>query len=93
MFERTRRIFRYNNSNRDQPDFTIFYYLLFRSTTIFRFPRNKVLALNASTVMTAVFFRCMEAMYGTSPDVVELSIWNYCSYYGNLVRIVVQIFS
>jgi len=46
--------------------------------------RNKAISLSSSCVMTSVFFRCLEAMYGTSPYVVELSIWNYCSYYGNV---------
>eukprot|EP00536_Pseudo-nitzschia_multiseries_P011874 jgi/Psemu1/207218/e_gw1.430.41.1 len=47
--------------------------------------RNRVLCMNPSVVMSIVSFRCIEAMYGTSPDVVELSIWNYCSYYANIV--------
>lgn len=47
--------------------------------------RNKAISLSSSCVMTSVFFRCLEAMYGTSPYVVESSIWNYCSYYGNVV--------
>ena len=47
---------------------------------------NKILCLSASSVTGCVCFRCVEAMYGTSPDVVELSIWNYCGYYSSLVR-------
>jgi len=47
--------------------------------------RNKVLCLGSSIVMSVIFFRCIEAMYGTSPDVVELSISNYCGYYSSLM--------
>jgi len=47
--------------------------------------RNKLLCLGSSTASSVIFFRCIEAMYGTSPDFVELSIYNYCGYYGSLV--------
>lgn len=47
--------------------------------------RNKVLCLGSSISMSVIFFRCIEAMYGTSPDVVELSVSNYCGYYGSLI--------
>ncbi|KAG7369048.1 membrane bound O-acyl transferase family protein [Nitzschia inconspicua] len=48
--------------------------------------RNKVMTLSATTVMTVVFFRCVEAMYGTSPynAVMESSLWNYCGYYSSV---------
>ena len=36
--------------------------------------------------MSILCFRCLEAMYGTSPNVTESSIWNYCCYYSNMVR-------
>lgn len=35
--------------------------------------------------MSVISFRGIEAMYKTSPDVVESSIWNYIGYYGNIV--------
>lgn len=53
--------------------------------------RSKVITLSATTVMTVVFFRCIEAMYGTSPDqgvVVESSMANYCSYYSSVAPFV-----
>jgi len=50
--------------------------------------RNKMLCLGSSTASSVIFFRCIEAMYGTSPDFVELSISNYCSYYGSLATYV-----
>ncbi|VEU33944.1 unnamed protein product [Pseudo-nitzschia multistriata] len=34
--------------------------------------------------MSILCFRCLEAMYGTSPNVTESSIWNYCCYYSNM---------
>jgi len=46
---------------------------------------NKILCLSTAT-LSCVCFRCIEAMYGTSPDVVESSIWNYCLYYSSPVR-------
>ena len=57
-----------------------------RNRLLWNFPqRNKVITLSSACVMTSIFFRCLEAMYDTSPNVVELSIWNYCGYYGNVV--------
>jgi hypothetical protein len=50
--------------------------------------RNKVIALSASTLMTVICFRCIEAMYNTSPDVVETSIENYIAYYSSIVPFV-----
>jgi len=50
------------------------------------FLRNKVMCLGSSTAMSVIFFRCIEAMYGTSPAFVELSKSNYIGYYGSLVR-------
>lgn len=47
--------------------------------------RNKVLCLGSSIAMSVIFFRCIEAMYGTSPHVVEWSISNYCGYYSSMV--------
>jgi hypothetical protein len=43
--------------------------------------------------MSVIFFRCIEAMYGTSPHVVEWSISNYCGYYSSMVRIPEEIIS
>mmetsp|Transcript_7014 Transcript_7014/g.14939 ORF Transcript_7014/g.14939 Transcript_7014/m.14939 type:complete len:418 (-) Transcript_7014:328-1581(-) len=48
---------------------------------------NKILCLSTAT-LSCVCFRCIEAMYGTSPDVVESSIWNYCLYYSSPVPFV-----
>jgi hypothetical protein len=52
--------------------------------------RNKVITLSSTTVMTVIFFRCIEAMYGTSPNnaVMESSMWNYCSYYSSVAPFV-----
>lgn len=50
--------------------------------------RNKVLCLGSSTASSVIFFRCIEAMYGTSPNFVELSLSNYCSYYGSMAPFV-----
>jgi hypothetical protein len=50
--------------------------------------RNKVVTLSASTLMTVIFFRCLEAMYGTSPEVVESTLWNYCGYYSSVAPFV-----
>lgn len=47
--------------------------------------RNKVMNLSASTLMTCIAFRCIEAMYDTSPAVVESSLLNYCAYYSSPV--------
>lgn len=38
--------------------------------------------------MAVVCFRCVEAMYGTSPDVVETSIWTYTGYYSSVIPFV-----
>lgn len=46
--------------------------------------RNKVFCLTSATPMSILCFRCLEAMYGTSPNVTESSIWNYCCYYSNM---------
>jgi len=43
--------------------------------------RHKLLCLGSTVASSIIFFRCIEAMYGTSPEFVELSISNYCSYY------------
>jgi hypothetical protein len=52
--------------------------------------RNKVVTLSSTTVMTVIFFRCIEAMYGTSPNsgVMESSLWNYCGYYSSVAPFV-----
>lgn len=46
------------------------------------------MCLGSSTGMSVIFFRCIEAMYGTSPDSAELSVSNYCSYYQSMVPFV-----
>jgi hypothetical protein len=51
--------------------------------------RSKILGMSSTTVMTVIFFRCLEAMYGTSNDVVmESSLWNYCAYFSSVVPFV-----
>ena len=50
--------------------------------------RNRVICLAASTLMTCVSFKCIEAMYGTSPPVVETSLLNYVVYYSSPVTFV-----
>jgi hypothetical protein len=52
--------------------------------------RNKVVTLSSTTVMTVIFFRCIEAMYGTAPNqaVMESSLWNYCAYYSSVAPFV-----
>src|SRR5210317_2241134 len=42
--------------------------------------RNRVICLASSTLMTCVSFKCIEAMYNTSPSVVEASLLNYVAY-------------
>jgi hypothetical protein len=42
--------------------------------------QNKVITLSASTLMTCIVFRCVEAMYNTSPEVVESGLRNYVAY-------------
>jgi hypothetical protein len=50
--------------------------------------RNRMICLPASTLMTCVTFRCIEAMYNTSPAVVESSMLNYVAYYSSPVSYV-----
>ena len=50
--------------------------------------RNRVICLASSTLMTCVSFKCIEAMYNTSPAVVEASLLNYVAYYSSPVSFV-----
>lgn len=50
--------------------------------------QNRVICLSASTCMTCVSFRCLEAMYDTSPAVAEASLMNYVAYYSSPVSFV-----
>lgn len=50
--------------------------------------RNRIICLSASILMTCVTFRCIEAMYNTSPAVVESSLFNYVAYYSSPVSFV-----
>lgn len=50
--------------------------------------KNKLVKLSASTMMTVICFRCIEAMYDTSPAVVEISLENYIAYYSSVVPFV-----
>lgn len=47
--------------------------------------RNRIICLSSSTLMTCVTFKCIEAMYNTSPAVVETSLLNYVAYYSSPV--------
>lgn len=73
-----------NYSHANLPDFDL--------TQLIFSPRNKVLCLGSSTGMSVIFFRCIEAMYGTSPDFVEISGSNYCSYYQSMVRVRILVY-
>ena len=46
--------------------------------------QNRVVNLAMSSVMTCLFFRVIEAMYGTSPLYVTKSLANYVGYYSSL---------
>lgn len=50
--------------------------------------QNRVVNLAMSTVMTCLFFRVIEAMYGTSPPYVTKSLSNYVGYYSSVVPFV-----
>mmetsp|Transcript_55325 Transcript_55325/g.134369 ORF Transcript_55325/g.134369 Transcript_55325/m.134369 type:complete len:435 (+) Transcript_55325:129-1433(+) len=55
--------------------------------------RNKVLALSASTIMTVIGFRCVEAMYGATltlnnSEVIESTVGTYCAYYSSVAPFV-----
>lgn len=52
--------------------------------------RNKVLTLSSSTIMTVIGFRCLEAMYGTTPhrSVIESNLGTYCAYYSSVAPFV-----
>jgi Membrane bound O-acyl transferase family len=47
---------------------------------------NLVVRLALATPTYIVFFRCIEAMYGTSPPVVETNIGTYCVYYTSIMH-------
>jgi hypothetical protein len=49
---------------------------------------NRVVNLGLTTVMSVIFFRCIEAMYGTSPSLVANSLSNYLAYYSSIVPFV-----
>ena len=55
-------------------------------SALFSHLRHKVLCLGSTAAATTIFFRCFEAMYGTSPEFVESSLSNYCGYFTHLVR-------
>eukprot|EP00980_Cylindrotheca_fusiformis_P001575 scaffold360_cov107-Cylindrotheca_fusiformis.AAC.5 len=50
--------------------------------------RSRPLNLTFSVLMTCVSFRCIEAMFDTSPPVVESSLLNYMAYYSSPVPFV-----
>jgi hypothetical protein len=47
--------------------------------------KNKITRLGLVTLPNIVFFRTLEAMYGTSPAVVEATLGNYLTYYTSLM--------
>ena len=68
-------------------DRAVLYNRFLSDLMVVNFSRNKVVGLGASTASSVIMFRCVEAMYGTSPEFAELSISNYCTYYSCMVRI------
>jgi len=48
--------------------------------------KNMVLKLAFVSLGTIVFFRCIEAMHGTSPETVESSMGTYVTYYSSLMH-------
>lgn len=46
--------------------------------------QNKTLKLSMGTMPLIVSFRCIEAMFDTSPHSVEENLWNYVTYYTSL---------
>jgi hypothetical protein len=46
---------------------------------------NMILMVSVASTPTMVIFRCKEAMYGTSPPVVEKDIGTYCAYYSSVI--------
>lgn len=47
---------------------------------------NKALKIVASMLTTVIVCRCLEAMHGTSPPIVEYSLGNYMAYYSTMVH-------
>ena len=52
--------------------------------------RNMCLMFSIASTPTFVFFNCLEAMYGTSPPVVEKDLMTYCIYYSSPVPFVID---
>ena len=48
--------------------------------------RSQILKLVPSSVPMVIVFRCFEAMYDTSPPVVEASLTNYLTYYSATIH-------
>lgn len=47
---------------------------------------NQILKLVPTTIPMSIFFRTIEAIYDTSPPVVESSLMNYCTYYTSTIH-------
>lgn len=47
---------------------------------------NKYLKMIPSMLTTVIVCRCLEAMHGTSPPVVEFSLGNYMAYYSTMIH-------
>lgn len=48
--------------------------------------QNMSLIMSVASTPTLVFFRCLEAMYGTSPAAVEEDMLTYCLYYCAVIQ-------
>ena len=47
---------------------------------------NKDFKISPSMLTTVIICRCLEAMHGTSPSVVEYSLGNYMTYYSTMIH-------
>ena len=48
--------------------------------------QNMCLIMSVASTPTLVFFRCLEAIYGTSPAAVEKDLTTYCLYYCAVIQ-------
>lgn len=52
--------------------------------------RNVCLMIAISSTPIFVTFNCLEAMYGTSPPIVERDLWTYCIYYSSPIPFLIS---
>lgn len=52
--------------------------------------RNVCFMIAISSTPIFVTFNCLEAMYGTSPPIVERDIWTYCIYYSSPIPFLIS---